>query len=144
MLKPLATLIKISRAQLDEKRKELAVLLNKKQSLIDEIKMMEESIVSEAENLDKLQAEFRPTFLMYLEATRIREGQILQEIDKMNPAINKVSDEIAILFAEAKKYEIVKENRENEIELELQRRTQMEIDEIAIMSHTRRSADEYL
>lgn len=144
MLKPLATLIKINRAQLDEKRKELAVLLNTKQAYIDEIVRMEAEIKSEGENLMKLEEDFRPMFLSFIEATRRKEGILLDEIDKLNPGIEKKSDEIAEIYSETKKFEIVKENRELEIELELQRKTQLEIDEIAMMNFVRKSAQEYL
>ncbi len=144
MLKPLATLIKINKSQLDEKRKELVLFLDKKQRFIDEIRAMEESIKYEADNLMKLHEDFRPMFLMYLEATRMREGQLLEEIDKINPIIEKISDEIRLIFSEMKKFEIVKENREAEIEADIARKAQLEIDEIAIMNFTRKSEAEYI
>ena len=144
MLKPLATLIKINKSELDQKRKQLSILLDSKQKRIDEIKKMEESIKSEAENLPNLDQDFRHMFLSYLEATRMREGILLEEIDKINPEINKVSDEISEVFSEMKKFEIVKENKENEIEQELQRKDQLEIDEIAIMNFTRKNEADYI
>ncbi len=143
MLKSLSTLIKVNKAQLDEKRKELAAFLDKKQKCVDEIKAMEDSIKFEAENLIKLHEDFRPMFLTYLEATRVREGQLLDEIDKLNPHINRISDEIREIFSEMKKFEIVKENRENEIEAEMMRKTQMEIDEIAMLNFVRKTDFEY-
>ncbi len=144
MLKPLATLIKINKSQLDEKRKELVIYLDKKQKCVDQIKQMEESIKFEAENLMKLHEDFRPMFLMYLEATRLKEGLILKEIDKINPMIEKISDEIRDIFSEMKKFEIVKENREAEIEADIARKAQLEIDEIAIMNFTRKTEAEYI
>jgi hypothetical protein len=144
MLKPLATLIKINKAQIDEKRKALALLLDSKQQRLREIKKMEDSILFEAENLKNIQEDFRPQFLFYIEAIRLKEAIILEEIDNINPQIEKTSEEIAEIFSEMKKYEIVKDQRENELEIELQRKTQLEIDEIAMMNFTLKKADDYL
>lgn len=144
MLKPLATLIKINKSELDEKRKELAVFLDKKQKLVDDIKALEESIKYEAENLMKLHEDFRPMFLVFLEATRLKEAIILEDIDKLNPEIERISDEIRDIFSEMKKFEIVKENREAEIEADEARKAQLEIDEIAIMNYTRKNETDYV
>jgi len=141
MLKSLTTLIKINKAQLDEKRRQLAVLLDKKQQHIDEIKRLEDSIKYESDNLARTAADFRPMFLNFVMGVRKKEEVILAEIDKLNPQINKMTDEISIIFSEMKKYEIVKENRETELELELQRKTQIEIDEMAISNFVRRNAE---
>ncbi len=143
MLKSLSTLIKIHKAQLDDKRKQLAILLDNKQQKIDEIKWLEESIMIEGNNLHQLNEEFRPTFLGYLTGVRMKEGILLDEIEKLNPRINEVTDEISEIFSEMKKYEIVKDNREEQIESELARREQMEIDEMAIMTFVRKTDFEY-
>jgi flagellar biosynthesis chaperone FliJ len=143
MLKPLATLIKINKAQIDEKRKALAVLLDSKQQRLREIKKMEDSILFEADNLKNIQEDFRPQFLYYIEAIRLKEAIILEEIDNINPQIEKTSEEIAEIFSEMKKFEIVKDNREAELEAELIRKTQIDIDEIAMMNFMRRKPDEY-
>ena len=126
-----------------KKRKQLVILLDQKQQKIDEIKWYEESIKSEGENVMNLKEEFRPMFLSYISAVRIKEGILLDEIDKLNPQINKITDEISLVFSEMKKYEIVKENREEELELELQRKTQIEIDEMAIMNFIRKTDYEF-
>ena len=144
MLKPLSTLIKINKAQIDEKRKALALLLDSKQQRLREIKKMEDSILFEADNLKNIQEDFRPQFLYYIEAIRLKEAIILEEIDNINPQIEKTSEEIAEIFSEMKKFEIVKDNREAELELELQRKIQLEIDEIAMMNFMRKKPDEYL
>jgi hypothetical protein len=143
MLKSLATLVKVYKAQLDERRKQLNILLDNKKRKIDEIKWLEESIRIEEENLHKLDEDFRPMFLHYISGVRIKEGILLSEIDILNPQINKITDEIAVIFSEMKKYEIVKQNRESEIALELQRKAQMEIDEMAIMNFVRKSDYEF-
>ena len=143
MLKPLATLIKIHKAQIDEKRKQLAYLLDQKMSRVEEIKKLEQSIKTEGANLHALHEDFRPMFLQYITWVRLKEGILLDEIDKLNPQINKITDEVAVIFSEMKKYEIVKENREQEIELELQRKNQIEIDEMAMMNFVRKSDAEY-
>lgn len=144
MLKPLATLIKINKAQIDEKRKVLAQLLDSKQQRLIEIKKMEDSILFEAENLKNIQEDFRPQFLHYIDAIRLKEAIILEEIDNINPQIEKTSEEIAEIFSEMKKFEIVKENRETELDLEMQRKIQLEIDEIAIMNFTRKKLNDYI
>lgn len=144
MLKPLATLIKINKAQIDEKRKALALLLDSKQQRLREIKKMEDSILFEADNLKNIQEDFRPQFLYYIEAIRLKEAIILEEIDNINPQIEKTSEEIAEIFSEMKKFEIVKDNREAELEAELIRKTQIDIDEIAMMNFMRKKPDDYL
>ncbi len=141
-MKSLSTLIKISKSQIDEKRKALALLLDRKQGFIDKIRALEDSIKYEAENLEKTLPEFRPTYISYVFGCRTKEAVLLEEIDKLNPHINKLNDEIAQLFSEMKKYEIVKENREREIAYELNRKRQLEVDEMAIMNHIRKTDEE--
>jgi flagellar export protein FliJ len=82
-------------------------------------------------------------FLAYIHGVRIKEGILLDEIDKLNPQINRITDEVAEIFSEMKKFEIVKENRELEAEAELQRKSQLEIDEMAIMNFVRKTDVEY-
>lgn len=143
MLKPLATLIKINKAELDERRKNLVILLDSKQQRIDEIKRLEDSIKSEGEKLSELQEEFHPLFLMYIEGVRLKESILLHEINTLNPQINKATEEIAQIYSEMKKYEIIKETRENEIATELRRKDQLEIDEMAIMNFVRKNEEGY-
>jgi flagellar biosynthesis chaperone FliJ len=137
MLKALTTLIKINKALLDEKRKQLGLLLDKKQKFIEEIKRIEEEIKSEGEKLPETKEEFRPSYINFVFGCRIKEEMIFNELDKLNPLINKITDEISEVFSEMKKYEILKEAKQDEILKEIARKNQIEIDEIAIMNHAK-------
>jgi hypothetical protein len=122
MSKTLQTLIKISKAQLDDKRKQLALLLDRKEGFIENIRNLEHEIEEEGKNLHKVGEEFRPSYINFIYGCRMKENMLLEEI-----------------FSEMKKFEIVKESRERTQEEELQRKLQLEIDEIAITSYLRKS-----
>jgi flagellar FliJ protein len=139
MQKPLKILVKLSKNELDRKRRELAEFLNKKEKKILEIKSLNESLENERDNLTK-NPEAAIVFASFLGAIRQKQTAIVEDIEKnIEPKIKKLSEEIADNFAEMKKYEILLERKLAEAQAELNKKTQNTLDEVAMVQHELKS-----
>jgi flagellar protein FliJ len=132
MQKPLKTLVKLSKSELDRKRRELAEFLNRKEQKIREIKNLNDSLESERDNLNQ-NPEAAMVFASFLGAIRKKQTDIVEDIEKkLEPQIKKLSDEIADKFVEMKKYEVLLERKLAEAQAELNKKTQNTLDEVAM------------
>lgn len=137
MLKPLKTLIKITKYQLDEKRKILNSLLERKAQMIRTIKDLEDEIKAEEKKNETMPLELRMIFPYFVIMMRGRQEIILGEIERLNPQIEKATDELYEVFTENKKYEVLKDKKIEEMNFELTKKNQLELDEIALMKFIR-------
>ncbi len=146
-MKSYNTLIKISKSQLDEKRKLLAQLLDRKDGFMNQIKQLNEELRSEftrvnsEENTDVM---MRTQFLLYASGVVMKQFEYSSQAERLNPEINRLTDEIFIHFADMKKFEIFRDRKIEEEDELLLKKTQSELDEASINSFIRKNKETYL
>ena len=133
MVKTLNTLVKITEYELEEKRKELNSFLNEKERLVDEITMMENVFLEEQKKSEMLGHELRLYLPRFLALTRDKQKIMIEQIERLNPDIERLTDELYEVFTENKKYEILRDQKLQELKQALEKKTQLELDEIAVM-----------
>jgi flagellar export protein FliJ len=136
-MKSLKTLIKLHRKELDEKRRELTALENKKEQLQQAII----SLIKELKNEQKIIAsnpEIAYSYTNYAIRNRERQQLLAFEIVQIDEQIDQLSEVIFELFSEVKKYEIALENKQKQIKAEEERQETIFLDEISINGFIRK------
>lgn len=134
MVKTLNTLVKITEYELEEKRKELNRVLNQKENLMNNIQQLEEAYIAESKKAEELKDISLKGFLpRFLALTRDKQKLMITQIENLNPEIEKLTDELYEVFIDNKKYEVLRDQKLEELRQELQKKTQLELDEIALM-----------
>lgn len=147
MVKSYNTLIKISKLQLDEKRKQLAQLLDRKEGYLNQIKVMNEELRAEFSNVHsskELDIVMRNQFLLFASSVVMRQIEYSGQADKLNPEINRLSDEIFVHFGDMKKFEIFRDRKLLEQDDLLNKKIQAELDEVGINNFIRKNKEDYL
>ncbi len=139
MLNPLNTLIKVTKFQLEEKRKLLNELLNHKEAFINNIKALEEELKAEEQKKETLGIEFQTMFPYFILLVRAKQQKILDDIENLNPLIKQVNDELFEIFTENKKFQILKDRKTEELAYEKNKQTQLELDEISLIKFIRKN-----
>jgi len=132
-MKSLATLIKLYRKRLDDKRLELV----REEELLEELHKILERIREEMRNEKAIAENSVPAsyyFPAYIEQAVNTERRIESLIDEQRKKIEAIQEEIAEEFSELKKYEILREIKQKAEVKEEERIEQMQLDEIATNS----------
>lgn len=141
MADELATLIRLAKLQLDEKRKQLAVLLAKE----DEMKAMRAVVLQrlEAESKNSQNAlEGGRSHGAFVKASFKKRDEIDAAIVELNKFIQSAREEVRQAFEEMKRYEIAQDQREQKARKEAQRRDTKQLDEVGGELNRRRQREE--
>ena len=137
-MKGLATLIKLGKRKLDELRRQMVVLENQKAQLEELAASLRAELFREMEAANQSEG-VHNYFANFAKRIRIRQEKVAREIMQLNMEIEKLANEIAIAFADLKKYEIAQENEKQRVRAEAARKETIEMDEIATQQHERNS-----
>lgn len=138
-MRTLATLIRMHRYQLDEKRRALADLENLRADLIGQGDRLEAELVREQEIAKTVECGpfayggFARGFIERREKLQTS----LAEIDRR---IATAQDEVNVAFQDLKRHEIALAARQRRQREEAERLRQIELDEVSLEMHRRRSA----
>lgn len=135
-MKSLDTLIRLQKWQLDEKRRQLADLRQMQADLTASIGRLDEDIANEAV-LAKKDPSLGATFGVFAQAASDRRGVLIGSLRDLEGQIEIAETEINASFAELKKIEVTKENREARLRKTRDRRAQATLDEIGSMMASR-------
>ncbi len=134
-MKSLRTLIKLSKQELDGLRKDQAIFLNK----IDELEAKKQEMdASLTQEIDAAQAAGNPdpkALQMYIWRIRTTQENIDHAVAKLEEESEALTEKIQEAFAEQKRYELLLEKKEQELEAERNRKEAAELDEIGIQQH---------
>lgn len=138
-MQPFDTLIKAAKHDLDEKRRQLAILVDREETLKEKIAEVDQQILNEAEfaRQDAMAAMQYPA---YVNGARLRQEHWQAEIDKFRPALEEAQDALADAFQDLKRLEITNDMKEEEARRERDAKTQAELDEIGMNLHRRNKA----
>lgn len=127
MKKYLSTLSRIQKFNIDEKRKILAELLLQKENLLKKI----QNLAAEFEREKAFSAQNEsPSFGAYLKRYLKTKEALEQSLRELEVEIEKVKDQISVMYKEQKTYDIVDENRKKAKQKEDDDKEQKTLDEI--------------
>ncbi len=132
----LATLIRLGKFEVDEKRRALQEILDLEQALRDEIAALEAEERAEQQFVST-HAEQSATYGSYSVANKKRREVLLHKIADMIPEIEEARSALSEAFAVQKRYEIAKENQDAAQNAVTAKREREEMDELALQAHRR-------
>jgi|GEM_PF-724559 len=141
MADELDTLIRLAKLALDEKRKQLAVLLSKE----DEMKQMKAGVLQRlADEQARAQDVMEGGRSMgpFIQASFRKCEEIDAAIAQLNTFIEQARDEVQQAFEEVKRYEIAKEQRLARARKEAQLRETKQMDEVGSEITRRRRGED--
>ncbi|PIR37130.1 MAG: hypothetical protein COV35_11085 [Alphaproteobacteria bacterium CG11_big_fil_rev_8_21_14_0_20_39_49] len=133
-MKSIQTIIKVNKQALDEKRQELVELEGQKEQLINWQKKMKDELAKEFDFAVK-NPEMSITFDYYRKLISRRQVNLKLALDDLNLQIENITLQIAELFGEVKKYEIIEQQKLAKILNEQKLRDSKALDEIAISNY---------
>lgn len=134
-------LIRFHKFDLDEKRRELRELEDQEARIQDAIDGLDQEVAAE-QTFSRGTADFAPYFGGYASRTKERREALEGERDKAHAEVEQAREIVIQAFEELKKYEITQEQQEHAAYLESEREAQVDLDEVAMMSHQRKSTQD--
>ncbi|MBI2236854.1 MAG: flagellar FliJ family protein [Magnetospirillum sp.] len=141
MSKSIKTLIKLSKFNVDEKRRLLLALQEREEQIIAEIKRSEEQLAEEQRIAaeDSTGAGF--AYGAYAKSWLGRREQLLRMLEAVRVEIVAARDAVAEAFSELKTYETVLKERERRAREEADRKEQTFLDEVGLNMFRQREAE---
>jgi flagellar FliJ protein len=139
-MKSIKTLIKLSKQQLDEKRRELAELEKQKEQLLEYSRLMADELRIEQEFAAST-PEMSMTFDSYQKKIAEKQANITYAVGEIDKQTAVIADEISLLFSDMKKYEIVLQQKTLEEENERKAKETKMLDEIALGNYLKENGN---
>lgn len=135
----LKTLIRLNRFDVDEKRRSLQALLDHEAEIQQAIRNLEEELAAEQKVAAdaEVQQAIGAVYGGYAVANKERKEAQLEKLAELYPQIESARAALAEAFANLKKYEIARQNRQDEEAAEEARKEGLELDELGLAGHRR-------
>lgn len=133
-MKSIKTLIKINKLALDEKRQELVAIEEQKTQLLQWQKNMKDDLDKEFQFVTS-NPEMSMTFDSYRKKITQRQLNMEMVLKDLNLQIERKLQQIADLFSEVKKYEIIQQQNIAKILKEQKHKETKALDEIALNNY---------
>lgn len=137
MTKNLNTLIKLHKRELDTLRREMVVLETRAAELQAHQDQLAAEIIAERNAASK-DPDAGAIFASYLQRTHAQQKAISRSQDLHAQEIAVLNGRIAELFAEVKKYEILRDIKQEQAKKDANRLERIELDDIASDNHQRK------
>lgn len=139
MAKDLKAIIRLHKYIVDEKRRDLGVLLSEVRALEHRAENLEVEIVSEQNAAQQSPEEAGFLYGPYAAAAIARRQQIKEATNEFEEKITAAREEMREEFKELKVFEIAKEARDEIEDAERAREDQLELDELGQERHRRQN-----
>lgn len=136
--KGLKTLIRLSKFEVDEKRRVLTALQNQEEQILHDILQSEVQLRKEQELASSDATGVGFIYGAYHRAWMDRRQMLFNRLATIRQQIELARDELAEAFRTQKTYEVTQANRERREQQELDRKEQAFLDEVAQTQHRRR------
>jgi flagellar protein FliJ len=136
-MKGIASLIRVHRWKLDEKRRELSDLQDVLDDFMKQLVKLEQEMARE-QTIARDNQDVGYSYANYSQAARDRQLNLNSSIEEIQGSIEIVEDEVAELYQELKKYEITKDTREKKARMEQQRKDQIALDDLSLDMYRRK------
>ena len=133
-MKGIASLIRLHQWQLDQKRRELAMLERARVDCTNQLEKLEQDLVVEQQVAAGSESGMF-AYASYAAGVVTRRENLQKSIQDIDKLIGVKHAEVTAAFHEVKRYEIALREAERRREKELARREQMELDEVALNVH---------
>ena len=140
--KSLKTLLRLSRFEIDEKRRVLVALQAREEQILATIAAAEAQLIEEQRiaTLDTTGAGF--LFGAYAKAWLVQRAGLEQSLAEVRHEIEVAREDLAEAFRQQKTYEITQSNREKREQAEADRKEQSFLDEVGLNIYRRREKGE--
>ena len=129
-------LIRFHKFDLDEKRRYLRELEEQEARIQEAIDAIDQEVQSE-QAFSRGEANFAPYYGGYATRAKACREALVDELSKAHEIVEEARETVVQAFEELKKYEITKDQQDHRAYLEEERKTQIELDEIALTTHQR-------
>ncbi len=131
----LNTIIRLRKWELDEKQRQLAILLGERDEIADAIEALSNQVSEQSRHAGLEVASV--TLGSYIEAVRIRQGELADMLFKKEKELRKHQDVVAEGFRELKTFEIARDRELSRLAAEEAKQEQAAFDELGIQNHAR-------
>jgi flagellar export protein FliJ len=138
-MRALSTLIRMHRYQLDEKRRALTDLENLRADLIRQREKLESDLAQEQEVAKKVEVGAY-AYAGFARGVIARREKLQGSLAELEGRIAAAQEDVATAFQDLKRHEIALAAKQRRQREEEERRRQIELDEVSIEMHRRRSA----
>jgi flagellar FliJ protein len=136
-MKGIKTLIRLHKLDLDEKRRILSRLEDKRNALEKDIKAGEKTFIEERK-MAYQSLEASVTFDAYKKAYKKRMIALAHQLMETSKLVHEAAEKVHAAFQELKKYEIARDQQLEKKHKEVEMTEQKDSDELAMVAHTRR------
>jgi flagellar export protein FliJ len=123
----------------DERQRAVAVLLRREEAILVAQRDLALEIEREKTFVGQADVFETMTFSAYLDRCEERRAEMANALAEVRKLIEEARDELAEAFRRLKTFEVTQEMREEAEEKEFNRLEQIELDEIGLNSHRRRT-----
>ncbi len=136
-MRSLPTLIRLSRWELDQKRRKLGELERLRVDFETQSERLEAELRGEQKSAT-LSDEGRYAYPAYADAVIDRRRTLARSIAEVEASIEAAREELTTAFEKVKTYELAEERRQDRARATAQRRERLELDEIGLEMYRRR------
>lgn len=136
MTKTLETLIRLHQLTLDERRRELKEVQDREDALQARLEGLDERLKREQKAAQD-NPEYASAYSQFAHWARKERKRLEQAMIDLQPELDRARDRMAEAFAEKKRVEITRDNRNAEEDREQKNREQIELDEVGLQRHRR-------
>jgi flagellar FliJ protein len=138
--KSLKSLVRLNEWRVDEQRRALAERLRVLAELEEKSRRLEREIIEEQRIAAEQPAIAGFTYGRYAEAARARQAALARALTEANAMVDAGREAVRTAFREQKKVEITARTRAERRRAEIERRDRIDLDEVALVGHTRAKA----
>lgn len=135
-MKTIDTLIRLAKLEVDNRRRTLAELLDQDAAFDRAIARLDQEVEDERDKARQF-PEFATGYTAYAKHAADRRSALVESKAVLSVQIDEARDQLAESFEEQKKFEITAENQAAQEAADLDRREQVELDELGLQGHRR-------
>ena len=135
--KGMTGMIRLSKWQLDDKRRNLADLEKMKAVFLQNLTDLQNELIREQKKVSESPV-VDISYAAYAQQVMVRRLNIVNSMVEIDVSIEDVKDQVAEAFKEVKKYEVVEQRQRDRERADRNRREQGDMDELALNMHRRR------
>ena len=132
-------MIELNKSLLEEKRRDLAVLLNEENRLEEQITQLDKKLIKE-QDFSKKNKDSIFYYDNFAKFIKFQKKDLNEKLSKIQLIVLKARELVNESFLELRKYEITKDEFEKEEKIERSRKEQSELDEISIGMFSRNNS----
>jgi flagellar export protein FliJ len=138
--KDLHNLIRLGKWNVDEKRRNLGILLTREEQIIAVLHKMQQELDSERANL-KINMATAHTWPAFYDNWRQRKYHTEKLLEELRKQIEAMRDELSDAFRELKAFEAAQASRDRREQEERDRKERIFLDEIGLQGYRRRQGE---